>query len=767
MSAHTARASPIKTTYGHFSRDGTEFEITNPATPRPWYNYLWNDRYVALFAQTAQGESLTQDALGRRIEVVSGRMVFVRDQTTGKFWNINGLPVDAQRTGYRCVHGLGYSVIESSQAGIASRFRMFVPQHEVCEIWTINLQNTSPRVRRLSVFLFASTNFDGVPKPQAYFQGICRYERWWNAVVRHKHHSFDGVEEVNAFMTADRQSVGFDGSLNGFVGHGTDQRPDAVVQGHCRGTDTDMLKSCFALEFALTIPAGKEVVLQAIVGAGKTTAAIADLRRKFFRPGRIETELRWVGAGINALLGSNKIETPDSNLNAFFHPWLKRQASLGTQWARVRHNGFRDQMQDIGALALMNPAGAGKQLCRVLAYQYPSGYAPRTWLDGKILDKDFSDNHVWITYAVHQLVLETGNLGILDWKIPFNDGSVASLYEHMKRAVNFYWQDRARFGLLKIRSGDWNDCLQLVGPQGRGVSIWLSMAWYLANQQFAELSRLVGHESDYRQASRRGQQMKRLVNRHGWDGDWYLRAYNDRGEKLGSRQNKEGTLFLMPQTWSVITGIAEGDRGLRGLQAADRYLETELGTTKILHPFSHWNPKVGSASLKAPGTHENGGVYLHACAFKLMADCLLKRHDRVAMALHKMLPFDSTYFQKTCEPYVFSNSYFANQDSNLYGTPGQSWGTGTAGWFYVVMLNHVYGLRPAFDGLRVDPCLPPEWKRCAVIRQFRGAEYRVTFDQSRGYKTVADLRLNGKKIEPTQVLPHQAGQHYEVQVMMH
>ena len=428
--------SPIKTTYGQFSHDGTEFEITNPATPRPWYNYLWNDRYVALFAQTAQGESLTQDALGRRIEIVSGRMIFVRDQATSKFWNINGLPVDAQRTGYRCAHGLGYSVIESQQAGIASRFRMFVPQNEICEIWTIKLQNTSPRLRRLSVFLFASTNFDGVPKPQAYYQGSCRYERRWNAVVRRKHHSFDGAEDVNAFMTTDRQPVGFDGSLNGFVGHGTDQRPDAVVQGHCRGTDTDMQKSCFALEFALTVPAGKEVILQAIVGAGKTTADIPRIRQKFFHPGKVETELRRVCADINSLLGANQIETPDPKLNAFFHPWLKRQASLGTQWARVRHNGFRDQVQDIGALALMNPAAAGKQLRRVLAYQYSTGYAPRTWLDGKILDKDFSDNHVWITYAVHQLVLETGNLRILDWKIPFNDGSVAPLYEHVKRAVN-------------------------------------------------------------------------------------------------------------------------------------------------------------------------------------------------------------------------------------------------------------------------------------------------------------------------------------------
>jgi len=755
----------LKTNCGRFIDNGNAFEMNTPDAPRDWYNYLWNERYVSLCSQTAKGESLTQDSMGRRIEIVFNRMFFLRDQRTGKFWSLNGLPVDQFRTGYRCVHGLGYSEIFQEHEGIQSSFLVFVPEKEVCEIWTVRLKNTGKRARKFKVFTFANTMFDGFFKPQAYYGGKGRFDRRLNSIVIRKRHEFDGAEEVNLYMTMDRAILGFDCSMNGFVGHGTEQRPDAVVRGHCSNTGSEMEKSCCALGTSISIPAGKEIALNVIIGAGKDEKEVLKLRRKFFNDAVIGKELARIRTKTVSLLGKDSISTPDPLLNYFMSPWLKRQISLGIQWARVRHNGFRDQMQDIWAFAIINPREAERQLHRVLSYQYSSGYAPRTWLNGKIQDKDFSDNHVWITYAVHQLIMETGDISLLDKKVPFNDGSKASLYEHVKRAINYYWKDRGLHGLMRIRSGDWNDCLQYVGPKGRGVSIWLSMAWYLANRQFAELAKISGRYSDAVKSAKRGEEIKKRINKYGWDGHWYLRAFNDDGETLGSNKNREGRLFLLPQAWSIISGIAEGDRGLKAMKECDKLLEIDLGTVKVLDPYTHWDPKIGESSVKTPGTHENGGVYLHASTFKLMADCMLKRHGKVSMGIHKMLPFDGRRWEKNCEPYVFCNSYFAIRNSYRYGTVGQSWGTGTAGWFYVVMMNNVFGIRPESAGLRIDPCLPPEWKKCSVIRHFRGAEYRISFDQKGGCRNISEITVNGTKLEGT-LLPVDRGGKFDVMVKM-
>lgn len=751
--------------FGRFSKDGSQFEITTPDTPRDWYNYLWNDRYVALFSQTAQGESLRQDPLGRRIDVVASRMVFVRDRKNGNYQNLNGLPVDAKRDSWRCTHGLGDSEIRQAADGLESSFRCFVPTRDACEIWTVRLRNTGSKTRQLTAFFYFNTTFDGVFRPQYYYPGKGSFDPKLNSVIIRKRQEFDGADEARIFLSLDHPIGSYDGAVSGFVGHGTEQRPAAVLRGHCGNTGSEMEKSCCAAATDFSLRPGQEIVLQACAGGGIAKDEIARLRRRYFAAGRIERELAAVRSGIRKLLGANAIATPDPLLNRFFHPWLKRQISLGIQWARVRHNGYRDQMQDIWAFTRIDPAEAERQLHRVLSYQYSNGYAPRTWLGGKILDKDFSDNHVWIGYAIYQLVMETGDPAILKKPVPFNDGSSASVYEHCKRALDFYWQDRGLFGLLKIRSGDWNDCLQLVGPKGQGVSVWLSMAWYLANAQFAELAGLTGHRKDAATARQRGEEMRRLVDQHAWDGQWYLRALNDDGEPLGSHRNREGQLFLLPQAWAVLSGIAVGNRGAKAMDAAARLLEIDLGTTKVLKPFTHWDPKIGESSVKTPGTHENGGVYLHACAFKLMADCQLKRHEAVAMAIHKMLPFDHRYRAKSCEPYVFSNSYFANEGGYRYGSAGQSWGTGSAGWFYAVMLDHVFGLHPEFAGLRIDPCLPPEWRRCAVLRRFRGAEYRVTFDQSAGHRRIAAIRLDGKPFTGTH-LPCRKGARYRVLVKM-
>ena len=240
----------------------------------------------------------------------------------------------------------------------------------------------------------------------------------------------------------------------------------------------------------------------------------------------------------------------------------------------------------------------------------------------------------------------------------------------------------------------------------------------------------------------------------------YLRAYDDDGRPLGSHTNQEGTLFLNAQTWAVLSGIAVGDRGRRALAYAEAQLQSDLGIRCLQNPYTHFDPAIGLISRKTPGIQENGGVYLHASAFKLVADAMLGRSAAVERGIADMLPFD-----RDAEPYVFSNCYFAIEDSYRYGTAGQSWGTGAAGWFYVALLNHVFGLKPEMDGLRIDPCLPPSWKTCAVTRPFRGALYHITFEQKDIDGRLREIKVDGRQWQEP-VLPVQPGKTYQVSVTL-
>ncbi|MFW5871332.1 MAG: GH36-type glycosyl hydrolase domain-containing protein [Verrucomicrobiota bacterium] len=731
--------------FGCFDRVSSEYVITDIDTPRDWYNYAWNEEIVALFSQCGRGEAIVQDGAGNRFHTSGNRVAYLRERATGIFWTLNGLPADLI-PGARCRHGLGYSVIEQEVNGVESSFCWFVPGNAPCEIWDIRVSNRSEKEQELDLFTFMSTMFDGVYKPQIYYNANGFFDQELQTLYLSKRHAYKGGDSACVFMAVNRRVDGFDAAENAFIGHGCEHRPDALLRGSCSGSGSEMEKGCCALQTGFTLAPGDTERIIVLAGGVRYPEEIEPLRERFFAGQGVDDAYNETVKAIEDVIGGDRIQTPDRRFDAFFHPWLKRQLSLGAHWARVRHNGFRDQVQDIGALALFDQESALLELKRVLAFQYPSGYAPRTWLDGAILDKDFSDNNVWIAYAVHQFLMEQGTDEQLNITVPFNDGSSAELYEHVKRSVAFYNAEKGPHGLLKIHSGDWNDCLDRVGPEGSGESVWLSMAWYGACRRLAAIARLTGRDDDAVHAEEWADEMRDRIDAHGWDGKWYLRAYHDDGGSIGSASAARNRLFLLPQAWSVFTGVAKENRGRIAMDSVDRHLKTELGTVTVLDPSDSWNPRIGMSSTKRPGTHENGGVYLHACAFKLAADGMLKRHDNVAFALQTMLPFTDHPPRKTCEPYVFCNSYFAIPGSYRYGTAGQSWGTGAAGWFYYAFTHYVLGVRPEWNGLRIDPCLPPDWKSCVFHRRFRGTNYAIRFEQARPRGKVTGIRINDVRL---------------------
>lgn len=439
--------------------------------------------------------------------------------------------------------------------------------------------------------------------------------------------------------------------------------------------------------------------------------------------------------------------------------WLKHQSNMGSHWARVRSNGYRDMLSDTDCLACVNPELALSRFERILEYQYSNGYAPRKILGG-IRDENFSDNTVWITFTAMSILKETSDISTLDKVVKFNDNTEATIYEHIKRSVDFLYGFRGLHGLIKIWGGDWNDCMNTAGLDGRGVSVWLSLAWLRANKMFEEIAKIYGREDEAAIAKRRSEEMADIIEKYGWDGEYYLDAYNDDDEKIGSHENEEGKMFLIPQLWAVLSGVSMSGREITAMDSVEKYLTDPLGTIICAPAYTKFNPSIGYVTLKYPGIHENGGVYLHTIAWKIAADALTKRADRVEADIECILPFRNKVVDGRAGPYIMCNSYFGVQTGYRYGTPGQSWRTVAGQWFQKALVNYVYGLMPEMEGLKIDPCLPKSWKEANIVKKFRGTIYDIHYINC-GTK-VKRILVDGKEIDGT-ILPLGA-KHYCVTV---
>ena len=285
--------------------------------------------------------------------------------------------------------------------------------------------------------------------------------------------------------------------------------------------------------------------------------------------------------------------------------------------------------------------------------------------------------------------------------------------------------------------------MNTAGLEGKGVSVWLSIAWCRACDTFAELALLHGNKADGAETRRRSEEMREIINRHGWDGEYYLCAYNDDGEKIGSSECKMGSMFLIPQLWSVLSNISD-ERKIIAMDSVEKYLSSPLGTLISIPPYTEYNGKIGEVTAKPAGVHENGGVYLHTIAWKIASDALLGRADKVEEDINTILPYRNPIVNGRAEPYTLCNSYFGKETGYRYGTPGQSWRTASGQWFQKALINYVFGLSPEIEGLKISPCLPPSWKECSITKKFRGCTYNIKY--LNGGSKIKEIFVNGEKL---------------------
>ncbi|MBQ4450811.1 MAG: hypothetical protein II912_00360 [Clostridia bacterium] len=751
----------MDTPYGHFSRGGRSFTIVTPDIPRNWYNYFYTDNYVTFTSQCGVGQGFLQDRLGRRLMPVKARGLYAVEGDGG--WSLLGLPVYEKYEAYSCEHCLGSTTVSLQKHGIRTEYTLFVPceedQYTGAEANLVRVTNVSDRRRELKLICYIDNDFDGSYRLQAYNTAAAYKDGRVTGVHFDFEEEFDGEKRPFCFfLTSDRAPDGWDLRRNAFIGtYGTLADPAALHAGGCTNSDCVAEKMGFAVQRSISLGPGESRWVCFIAGLAPDTDAARALTERFDSEEKVLKELKKVEEKYSDRLDRGlSFSTPDEKLNALLNVWLKYQTDMGSRWARVRHNGYRDIASDTECLACFHPRLAWERIKRLLTYQYSNGYAPRTFIDGQIRDNNFADCTVWLTFTVYYIVTELGDLDLLNEEVPFNDGSTAAVYEHIRRSVDFLYGFTGLHGLVRIWGGDWNDCMNNVGIKDKGVSVWLSIAWVRAARQLASLMRAIGkpqEEIDGLEA--RTQEMCRRINEYGWDeqGGYYMYAISDDGEPVGADACCEGKVFLNPQLWAVLVGGLGEGREERAIANAYCLLHDPLGTRVSWPPYTAKSAWIGSIAQKAPGVQENGGVYLHAMCWKLAVDALRGDEKRVKEDVECILPFRNPVVNGRAEPYIICNCYMGRETGYRYGTPGQSWRTASGQWFLKAMAQFVFGLQPTLKGLCVRPCLPEGWNEASAEKEFRGCRYCIRYRRT-GEKA---LYFNGKKL-PGDLLPLESGE---------
>ena len=755
--------------YGEFAPDDAAFIIHSPEPPKPWTNHCWNQHFLAIVGQDGQGSSMKQDEQGRRFRLLVSRLIHMVDESG--VHSIHGLPVGDAPLHFRCIHKPGSTQIITTVRGLTFSWMIFVPPGESCEIWQLNITNPSIQQKReFSIIasgdtalgerqditsLWASYN----PKQEMLkASNVIRHGSWY-------HHATEGKTE-EAFLLSSWPIEQYDCRRQAIYGcYGNARNPQGLLNTEgLTNTPAEFEYVMLSAEHRLQLPPGERITMAWALGNYEDEEQVKRIRALLTKDHGQEALEQTEKSNLE-LASAISVKSPEKAFNAYMGPWLAHQLRFNATWARIYYNGFRDLCQDNGNLAFLHVQQAMHSMKEVLSHQYANGHAPRAWAEGSLIEQDYADSAVWMIEAVHNIVMEEGREDFLHQFVPFVDSGSGTVLEHCRRAMNHLWNDRGSHGLCCIHGGDWNDMLNGVGTQGRGESVWLSMAFARALRFYTHLLQIThAPELEQEQAETWRQTMLQALESYGWDGRWYCRAFTDSGRPLGSAKEREGRCFLNSQAWAVLCGLENTTRLQEAMDEAEKRLSTPYGYATVAPPYRNYDSQIGYISAVRPGTNTNGGIYVHSNAFKALADCLLQRNDAAWATIEQILPFSEVRLPVQGPPYSIPNSYFAPSSSHRKGDYGGAWITGTAGWLHTVIVNHIFGLQPTMAGLEIHPHLPSHWKTASIRRPFRGAVYSISYQREKQRTTLAVL-VDGRPCEGI-LLPWEKGQEFAVTVLL-
>ena len=786
-------------TYGHFDDAAREYVITNPATPFPWINYLGSEDFFSLISNTAGGYCFCRDAKFRRILRYryngvpmddGGRYFYLREED-GTVWNPGWKPCKTPLDAYECRHGMGYTRIRGERQGLRAEVLFFVPPGRRCEIHRLTLTNDGAAARDVKLFSFvewclwnASTDMENFQRNlstgEVEIEGSTLYHKT-EYRERRDHYAFYGVNApVDGFDT-DRES--FIGLYNGFeapqnvlsgrpgnsVAHGW-----SPIASHCISVHLEPGQSrtlVFVLGYVENPPERKFAPDGSI---DKTRAH--EMLAAFDTPAKVDAAFEELKCYWDALLGRFQIETDCPELDRMVNIWNQYQCMVTFNMSRSasffesgigRGMGFRDSNQDLVGFVHQIPARARERILDIAATQFPDGgcyhqYQPLTKRGNNDIGGGFGDDPLWLIFGTVAYIKETGDVGILDEPVPFDNapGSEVPLLEHLQISFDHVAQNLGPHGLPLIGRADWNDCLNLNcfsdNPDesfqttenktggSQAESLMIAGLFVYAGREYAALLGQLGRDASAVEEAVR--QMEKAVIAHGWDGEWFLRAYDYFGRKVGSNENAEGRIFIESQGWCTMARIG-AEQGLcdRALDSAVRLLDCEHGLVLNQPAYTRYFIEYGEISSYPQGYKENAGIFCHNNPWIIIGEALAGRADDAWEHWCKISPaFIRDQELHKVEPYVYCQMV-AGKDAARPGEGKNSWLTGTAAWNWHAVTEFLLGIRPDYGGLRIEPHLPARFKTVRVRRTFRDAEYDLT------------IRLSGRR--GSAFIPYSPGKH--------
>jgi len=798
--------------YGHFDDSNREYVITRPDTPLPWINYLGCEAYFGIISNTAGGYSFYRDARLRRITRYrynnvpfdfGGRYLYIRDNDNGQFWSPSWQPTRSKLDKYECRNGMGYSTISSSFAKIDAQTCYFVPLGETLEIWKLQLTNRRNKPAKISIF--SSIEF-------------CLWDAQDDATNFQRNFSTGQVEVVDgviyhkteyrerrnhfAYFACSAKLAGFDTKRDTFLGpYRSWDNPAAVERGKSFNSIAHGWAPHGSHHVKLNLKPGETKQIIFVLGYHENPVdqkfappASQTINKKTVKPviakyldaANVDAAFQKLREYWDSVLGIYQANSPDVHTNRMVNIWNAYQCMATFNMSRSasfyesgigRGLGFRDSNQDLLGFVHMVPARARERILDLAATQLKTGgafhqYQPLTKRGNNDIGSGFNDDPHWLILGVGAYIKETGDWSILDEPVQFENepGSEQPLYEHLRRSFNYTLERLGPHGLPLIGRADWNDCLNLncfsdtpgqsfqttTNKDGKvAESVFIAGLFVFAAKELATIAAKRNLNDQSMQCLKEAEKMEKVIYRHGWDGAWFVRAYDDFGKPIGSKKCDEGKIFIESQGICVMAGIGLRDgKAKRALESVNKHLATRHGIVLQQPVFSKYYIHMGEISSYPPGYKENAGIFCHNNPWIIISETMLGNGARAFDYYTRINPSarENIGDLHRCEPYVFAQM-IAGKDAPTHGEAKNSWLTGTAAWTYFAATQWILGIRTSYDGLIVDPVIPAKWKTFTVTRRFRGNTYIIEVKNPKAkQRGVKNLIVDGKEL-PGNLLP--------------
>lgn len=794
--------------YGYFDDDNKEYVVTRPDTPLPWINYLGTDEFYSIISNTAGGYCFYKDSRKLRLTRYrynnipmdsNGRYIYIKDGD--EVWNPNWKPIKKILDKYECRHGLGYSKIKAIRNELEVSTLFFVPLEARNEIWQVVLTNKSSKSKTIRMWSYIEwalweayddmTNFQ-----RNYSTGQVEVE---NGNIFHKT-EYRERRNHYAYFAASEKVSGFDTSRDAFVGvHNGLESPKAVMEGQCTNSIAYGWLPIGVHQIDIELKPGESKEINFILGYAENPED-----KKFLPDGKIrkdefeKVKVKYLNSVIineefnklkeywKQILSSYQTNSPDKIVNRMVNTWNQYQCMITFNLSRStslyesgigRGMGYRDSNQDILGFVHIIPERARQRILDLASTQLSDGtcfhqYQPLTKKGNADIGGGFNDDPLWLILSTTAYIKETGDVSILKEKVGFADNpeNNSNLLDHLHISLYYTLNNLGPHGLPLIGHADWNDCLNLncfsttpgesfqlaghIENDKVAESVMIAGLFCKACDEMAELLKFVGLAGRVDEYVMHADRMRKSVLDFGWDGEWFLRAYDANGDKVGSKENDEGKIFIESQGWCIIGGVGkENGYALKSLNSVKKYLATDNGIILQQPAYSKYYVNLGEVSSYPPGYKENAGIFTHNNTWIQIAETMLGRGEQAMQYYLSICPANKEEQIGTyrCEPYVYSQMT-AGKDAPTSGEAKNSWLTGTAAWSFVSISQFILGIRADYNGLVVDPCIPKDWKEFKITRRFRNTVYNISVTNTNSVnKGVKKIFIDGKEIKGNKI----------------